>query len=57
MTATSKLILGRQLRPVRIHCQESRVRLSPRAEAFWLWAGKVLGGWCDGIAAYCRARQ
>lgn len=27
------------------------------AEAFWLWAGKVLGGWCDGIAAYCRARQ
>lgn len=57
MTATSKLILGRQLRPVRMHCQEARVRLSPRAEAFWLWAGKVLGGWCDGIAAYCRARQ
>ena len=33
MTAPSKLILGRQLRPVRMHCQEARMRLSPRAEA------------------------
>lgn len=33
MTAPSKLILGRQLRPVRMHCQEPRMRLSPGAEA------------------------
>jgi hypothetical protein len=33
MIAPSKLILGRQLRPVRMHCQEARMRLGPRAEA------------------------
>lgn len=33
MTAPSKLILACQMRPIRMHLHEARMRLSPRAEA------------------------